>query len=371
MNAANLIEQRPDTTRPGISRRTYAGTAYLLAFVLPLGTTAFLVSGERWVALAWVAMLGTFAWLDERLGPSREEPAPAPLQASRRYDAILYGLALLQFVHVGLLVERVGRHGLMVVESWIGIVLVGASSAYSSLVVAHELIHRAHAFPRRIGRALLVTLLYDQFYTEHLRGHHVRVGTTEDALAVRRDESFAQYLPRSWLAELRSALSIEARRLHGHGDARSLVRNAVVIGVLMEIAVMIVIIAFGGPRALLSFLVQAALAYVIISAVNYLQHWGLSRDRRKVGEADSWDCTALLSRYVLLGISLHADHHVHAAERFPRLRMRPSSPRLPHGFFVMVGLVLFQNARARRLLSEALTRAMVARTAVAVSPAGP
>jgi alkane 1-monooxygenase len=346
----------PRSPAPGISRVTGRAAPYLLALLLPLGTTAFLLSGKRAVALAWLGVLASFAWLDERLDSAREEP-PAPL-SGRLLDALLYGLAALQFVHLGLLASQVARHGVSAVDSGIAIALVGAGSAYSALVVSHELIHRGRALPRRIGRALLWTLLYDRFFTEHLRGHHARVGTHEDALAVQTGERFAPYLFRSWRAELRSAFSIEARRLGGHRGVRVLLRNAVVLGIMAETGLAVMLTASRGPAALLAFVVQAALANVIISAVNYLQHWGLSRERRKVGEADSWDSTAPLSRYVLLGLPLHADHHVHAAQPFPRLRLRASSPRLPHGYFVMVALVLFCNDKARALLTEALRRSI-------------
>src|SRR6185369_6315210 len=53
---------------------TWGRTApYLLAFALPLATTAFLLSGERAVAVAWLGMLVIFAWLDERLAPVPDE----------------------------------------------------------------------------------------------------------------------------------------------------------------------------------------------------------------------------------------------------------------------------------------------------------
>lgn len=354
MTRVTFPEQTAGSPAAAAARAEASATPYLLALVLPLGTTAFLFSGERVVALVWLAMLLGFAWLDERFRPAPDEPATAP--SGWRFDAILYALAALHTLHLGLLVARVGRHGVWAVESWIAIGMVGAGSAYSALVVAHELIHRRRALPRSVGRALLWTLLYDHFFTEHLRGHHARAGTPEDALAVRPGESFARYMIRSWPAELRSAFRIEAQRPRRNGGLRSPLWNGVVLGVLAEIALAATSILGGGSGALLAFVAQAALAFVIISAVNYLQHWGLHRARRKAGEADAWDCTAPLSRYVLLGLPLHADHHVHAAQPFPRLRLRATSPRLPHGYFVMVALIVFRNAKAQALLTEALLR---------------
>ena len=56
------------------------------------------------------------------------------------------------------------------------------SASLAGAVTGHELIHRRSPAQRWLGRVLLASVLYEHFYTEHLRGHHVRVGTAADLL---------------------------------------------------------------------------------------------------------------------------------------------------------------------------------------------
>lgn len=95
---------------------------------------------------------------------------------------------------------------------------------------------------------------------------------------------------------------------------------------------------------------QAALAHVLIATVIFIEHWGIIREGGKVGAMDAWDCTAPLSHNALLGLSFHADHHVRASRSFDRLELHDESPKLPRGYFTMVGLVLLRSEEARRLL---------------------
>ena len=88
----------------------------------------------------------------------------------------MYALAALQLVNIALLVRLFAAQDLLSFDFLVAHIVVGASSGYS-IITAHELIHRRNAFEQRLGRALLCSVLYEHFYTEHLRGHHLRVAT--------------------------------------------------------------------------------------------------------------------------------------------------------------------------------------------------
>jgi alkane 1-monooxygenase len=209
---------------------------------------------------------------------------------------------------------------------------MGATTATSAIIVAHELIHHRRRRFGLLGRMLLWTTFYDHFYVEHLRGHHVRIATGRDEAAARADEPFWRFAWRSLPGELASAWRLSPTQT--------------AVGVAIE-AVLLVLL---GPR----LLAQAAVAAVLITANNYLQHWGLGRHARRQSAADAWDCDSALSHYALLGVSRHADHHLHAGRPYPALRPSPASPQLPHGYFRMVVLVLLRPRHARRLLAAAL-----------------
>src|SRR5262249_18830327 len=146
--------------------------------------------------------------------------------------------------------------------------------------------------------------------------HHRTVGTAQDVLTARRDETFFRYLARSWPGEIRSAWRIAVRRSASGSRLRALAANEVVHGVAGELALLAVVVLYGGFVALASVIAQAMLAHLLVFAANFVEHWGIIRAGGKVGAADAWDSTAPLSHYALLGLSFHADHHVLASRPF-------------------------------------------------------
>ena len=189
---------------PGGVLRIWA--PHLLALLLPVGALAFLVTAPHrwWTALLLLVVPGAVVQVVDRFG-GRQVREPRPDLPARPFDALLAVLVVVQLVNVGVLAVYFASHTLWALDSLVAILLVGASSGYSGIVVAHELIHRTSARARLAGRALLCTVLYEHFYTEHVRGHHVRVGTPEDPATARFGESFARFYVRTVPAQFRSA----------------------------------------------------------------------------------------------------------------------------------------------------------------------
>jgi alkane 1-monooxygenase len=324
---------------------------YLLSLVLPLMATAFFLVPihRRWVALAWIVTLAAIAVTDELLPPVTGRRAPEGASFARVAD----GVVALQIVNFVLFAWRVSVWGISV-DTGLAVLLLGVGGAFSSMIAAHELIHRPTRASRLLGRALLWTVVYDQFFIDHLRGHHRTVGTANDVLTARSDETFLGYLARSWPGELRSAWRIELRRSAGRGPFAALFRNDFLRGALAEAALLSIIAVLASPSVAAFVVIQAALAHLLVVAVNFIEHWGIVRVDRKVRAGDAWDSAAPLSHYALLGLSFHADHHVRASRAFDRLELHDESPRMPYGYFAMIGMVLFQNQRVRRLLGAEL-----------------
>lgn len=204
-----------------------------------------------------------------------------------------------------------------------------------------------------MGRLLLSLTWYEHFFTEHLRGHHARVGTLEDPGTARFGETFWRFLLRSWPGEFQSAWrigSLEAQR-RGRGGWY----NPVVHGLGLELAVTTGVALIGGWRGLILYVAHVALATGLVMAVSYFEHWGLRRGSR-LGPADAWDCDAPITHFVALGLARHADHHMNALRPYYELELREGSPRLPHGYFRMVVGVLFRNAAVQRRLTAELAR---------------
>jgi hypothetical protein len=190
-------------------------------------------------------------------------------------------------------------------------------------------------------------VLYEHFYTEHLRGHHVRVGTPADPATARFGESFETFFRRTVPAQFRSAWRIENRRL---GDVdlpiwdRRMLRHRVLHGLVVEWALAIGIFVGFGFAAFVAFVLQAFAAIRLLEVVNYFEHWGLRRAERRVRPVDSWDTHSWFTYYGLIGLSRHADHHAEPARPYTQLRVFEEAPLLAYGYVGMVDLVLMDDA---------------------------
>jgi len=332
---------------------------HLLCFVLPVASCAFLLTGRHsWYAsLPWLLVLIGSIALDMR--SPREHRQPLVTIPGWPFDGILYALFALQLANVALLVRMVGVHGFFTTDTLVGFLLVGVNSGYSGFVVAHELIHRSSWTMQQLGRLMLVSNLYEHFYTEHVRGHHSRVGTAEDPATAHFGEGSTEFFFRTVPAQFRSAWRIEMKRL---GDADMLwsdprmLQSRVVQGLALEWGIALAIFATFGIGAFAIFVLQAVLAIRLLEAVNYFEHWGLERTTRRVRTIDSWDTDSWFTLYTLVGLSRHADHHAYASRPFQQLRYFEESPKLPYGYFGTTLLTLFARKRIRRLLTQELER---------------
>jgi alkane 1-monooxygenase len=331
---------------------------HLLAFWFPGTAFAFLATGPHpWYgALPFLIPLVAAHVLDT--SGRRELREPPPGVPDWPFDAIVYALSALQLANIALLVRLFAAQDLLSLDFLVAHVVVGASSGYS-IITAHELIHRKGAWHQRLGRALLCTVLYEHFFTEHLRGHHVRVATADDPATARFGESFARFYRRTVPAQFRSAWRLEKKRL---GDEamplldRRMLRSKVLHGLLAEAGLCAAIaLAFGGV-ALAAFVLQGLLASRLLEIVNYFEHWGLERGGPRVGPSESWDTHSWFTYWSLIGLSRHADHHTFGARPFQRLRVAPEAPLLPRGYVGTIAMVMMNNREFRRLATAELER---------------
>jgi alkane 1-monooxygenase len=74
-------------------------------------------------------------------------------------------------------------------------------------------------------------------------------------------------------------------------------------------------------------------ANFLLEYVNYIEHYGLTRrENERVNEMHSWQSDSIVSRFLLVDLSRHADHHYYAAKPFHTLDSHVKSPELPSGY---------------------------------------
>ena len=325
----------------------------MIAVVAGLGSVlllaAFALLPLYWVNIGapWVPLIVTFMAIpiiDAWVGPPRPHYDPKTLRFVRyvpRLQVIVQAALLVQAVQIA---PSLQWRELMIFSAAVGTVTGGIG-----ITVAHELAHRAGRVDRLMAKALLVSVGYGHFVVEHVRGHHVRVGTPEDPATAPRDMSVYRFIVRSVLGSFGHAWRLEAMRLGHQGRSPWSLSNWVLTGSLLSIVLLAIAAFFGGAKAASLMLLQAAWAVVLLEIINYIEHYGLSRRRigasyEPVREGHSWNANYAVSNWLLFNLQLHPDHHTNVQRSFEQLRSSASAPQLPAGYPTMVLLALVPPA---------------------------
>jgi len=212
----------------------------------------------------------------------------------------------------------------------------------SNVVVAHELMHRHAHFWKVCSRILLVMTGDAQFQEAHLYGHHSGVGTLGDPASARRGESFYKFLLRSTAGQWKEAYLFESRRLRSRRGAGRILANRVLRGNVASLALLVGVAWFFGPLALAGYLLIATVTKTVLESVNYIQHYGLTREPgSKIEARHSWECDARGSSMYLFNLTRHAEHHSVPRRPFWELQIQPEAHRLPHGYMLAIVVALF------------------------------
>jgi alkane 1-monooxygenase len=234
-------------------------------------------------------------------------------------------------------------------EVWerVGWVLsVALSVGGVGITVAHELVHRQVWWQRGAGKLMLMGVLYMHFSIEHVRGHHASVGTSEDAASAPRGMNVYRFLVRTVPLQWWSAWGLECKRLGKHGRAVWSHHNEMLWFLIFQLLWLGLLTSMFGFAFLPVYLVVATLSFGLLEVVNYIEHYGLRREKGEngryeaVGPEHSWNSNHRLSRALLFELSRHSDHHLHALKHYQRLANGERSPQLPSGYPGMVLLAL-------------------------------
>ena len=328
---------------------------HLMTLVAPLSSILFLATGPHpwWLAPIFVIPFVLLTYLDGL--PIRVRSDTAISHTDWPYTFLLYILAALHLLTLYLLVRLFAEQDFFSIDMYMVPILIGSSSSFA-IITSHELIHRKSLFARQFGRLILCSVLYEHFFTEHLRGHHARVATSADPASARFEETYSDFWKRTVRGQFLSAWNIEISRLRSSGAhiGTRFIKNRLIQGWIVELTIITCIAVFFGFTALIAFVIQAYVAIKGLEAVNYFEHWGLSRQGRRVRACDSWDTDSWCTHYVLTGLSRHADHHIHPSRSYQELEAQVAAPMLPAGYLVMINMVINQNKRFIELATQEL-----------------
>lgn len=243
----------------------------------------------------------------------------------------------------------------------LGLTLTVGAVGGIGIANAHELGHKKDALEKWLGKVVLAQTAYGHFEIEHNRGHHARVATPEDPATSRFGESFWLFFPRSVVGAAKSGWELEANRLRRVGKSPWHWDNDVLNAWAMSVVLFAVTIVIFGVQIIPFLVIQAVFGFSLLEVVNYLEHYGLLRQKDENGRYErcrpehSWNSDHIATNVVLYGLERHSDHHANPTRRYQALRTFDEAPQLPSGYGTMIGLAyippLWRKVMDKRVLA--------------------
>jgi alkane 1-monooxygenase len=342
------VELSPATWRDG---KRYA---WLLGLIIPFAP--FIAWGyvqltgiEAFWFFGPFLVFGVFPLLDVAIGVDPTNPPDSVLkwlEQDRYYRWCTYLYIPIQYAGLVFACYLWSSGDLSVLES-LGLAVTMGVVGGIAINTAHELGHKRAGSERWLSRIALAQTGYGHFFIEHNRGHHVRVATPEDPASARLGESFWTFLPRTVFGSVTSAWGIESARLDRMGRSRWTLRNDILSAWAMTVALFAALAIAFGPVVLPYLLIQAVLGFSLLEVVNYLEHYGLLRQKKEDGRYErcrpehSWNSNNVASNVLLYHLQRHSDHHANPTRRYQALRHEEEAPQLPTGYAGMIVLAWF------------------------------
>ncbi len=364
--------------------------AWLLGVLVPLlPLLAWLLAHFTGLTVFWFAgplvVFVIIPLLDFIIGPDAKNPpdgAIGALEGDRYYLACVCAYLPLQYASLVAACWCWG-HGNLSFVAKLGLALTVGCVSGIAINTAHELGHKREGLERWLSKIALAQSAYGHFYVEHNRGHHVRVATPEDPASARFGESFYAFWPRTVAGSFTSSCEIERTRLSRNGESFWTWKNDVLNAWAMSIVLFGALVAAFGASIVPYLLLQAVIGFSLLEVVNYLEHYGLVRQRGADGRyerclpAHSWNSNHVVSNVFLYHLQRHSDHHAHPTRRYQALRSFDGAPNLPSGYatMILVALVppLWRRVMDKRVFAHYggdLSRANVAGARAARAVAG-
>jgi alkane 1-monooxygenase len=330
--------------------KRYAWLLGLVVPLLPFGTWGLVEAtglGVLWF-YGPVLVFGIFPLLDLAIGMDARNPPESVikwLEQDRYYRWCTYAYIPVQYAGLVLACWLWSSGKLSTIDD-IGLALTVAMVSGIAINTAHELGHKRDSLERWLSRVALAQSGYGHFFIEHNRGHHVRVATPEDPASSRLGESFYAFLPRTVIGSLRSAWHLELVRLRRVGASPLSPRNDILNAWAMTVVLFALLTIGFGPVVLPYLLLQAVIGFSLLEVVNYLEHYGLLRQKREDGRYErtrpehSWNSNSAASNVLLYHLQRHSDHHANPIRRYQALRHVEEAPQLPTGYAGMIVLAM-------------------------------
>lgn len=309
---------------------------------VPFASGALLTTLLCWVGFVLLyAIAPVLDWMIGTDPVNAPESAVAALEQDAWYRNIVFAYVPAQYA-----VTALGAWVVMTQDlAWFQMLGVLMSTGVINGVginTAHELGHKTNSLERWMAKLTLAPVAYGHFFVEHNKGHHKHVATPLDPASSAMGETLYQFLPRTFAGSLKSAWKIEAERLTRLGKPVWSLDNENLQAWSMTVVLFAALTVWLGWPALVFLVVQAVYGASLLEVVNYLEHYGLARQKLADGRYErcqprhSWNSNHVVTNLLLYQLQRHSDHHANPTRRFQALRHFEDSPQLPSGYASMI-----------------------------------
>lgn len=321
---------------------------WLLSVVYPLQPFLaiwlhFKTGSEYWFFLPFVSSYVIAPLLDWVIGEDSNNPPEAvvmQLEKDPYYRRLTFVVVPVHFITLVACAWYATTQPL----SWWAFALlaiVAGITAGLAINTGHELGHKNTKFEKFLAKVVLAVPGYGHFSVEHNRGHHKDVSTPADPASSRMGESIYRFARREIPGAFQRAWQVEKERLTLRDKPVWHRSNPILQSYAITAVLSIVLILMFGWKALPFLLLHNLFAYLQLTSANYIEHYGLLRDRDAKGRYErcqphhSWNSNHILSNLVLFHLERHSDHHTYPQRRYQSLRHFDNLPTLPNGYFGM------------------------------------
>ncbi len=314
--------------------------------LLPLLGVAFwqMFGGWGWLWLPMIIFYGVIPFMDRLFGEDAENPPESAIGALAEDGYYRWAL----FAAIPLYIATWVTMGWFVVNAdlpwygWLGAALSAGVGCGLAINIGHELGHQTSKLEQFLAKLVLAPGAYGHFFVEHNRGHHVRVATPEDPASSRFGETFYEFFPRCIIGSFKSGWSLEKQRLARQGKSVWHWQNHNLQTWAMTAVIWSAMVAWLGWAVLPFLLVAAVYGGSLLEVVNYLEHYGLKRERKADGSYErcqpkhSWNSNHTVTNVLLYHLQRHSDHHANPTRSYQTLRNFDGVPSLPSGYAAMI-----------------------------------
>lgn len=208
----------------------------------------------------------------------------------------------------------------------------------STILLGHELLHRRETIHKVFGTMCFGKHFFSHYFIQHVRSHHKDVGTEVDSSTGRLNESFYAFFVRAVSQGLRIVWNYESNRLQKQKKSNLSLENRLISFNILHALYLIAIYNIFGFTATLVHLGCSFCTILQLEMGNYIEHYGLKRNRDKDGILEpidvthSWNAAHYISNHLLFKIQRHSDHHALMYKPYQALNTFKESPQLPHSY---------------------------------------